>query len=179
MLLWESIQSALRQGKPLHLPRNKRCAARTKAGTRCRGRTRRNKPWCIFHDPSVDLAERRRASGRGGAANRRTRYHLDGVAARITTRRGITEALDRLYNDTRAGLIAPETGLVLFQMLERLWGTFKTSGSRRIASGKDHSQAARLRRKLARRYIRAVDKHKGQEQPPDHVTPAKRSEAAA
>ena len=158
MLLWETILSTRHAGKPVRLPGDKRCAGMTKAGTRCKGRSRNGSQFCIFHDPSIDLAARRRAAGHKPKTKKRTQYHLDGVASRLTTRQGITAALDRLYNDTRAGLVAPETGQVLFNALERLLEAYNKTRATKTGSGQDRSRAARLCRKLAKSYIALAER---------------------
>ena len=161
MLLWETILSTRYAGRPVRLPGDNRCAALTKTGRRCKGRTRNGSQYCIFHDPSLDLGARRRAARTRPRARKRTQYHMNGVASRLTTRRGINAALDRLYNDTRAGLIPPEAGQVLFNMLERLWDAYSKNRAAGTASGEDRSRAARLCRKLAKNYISLVEKHRG------------------
>ena len=160
MLLWETIVSTRHAGQPVRLPGDKRCAANTKAGTRCKGRSRNGSQYCIFHDPSIDLAARRRAADNKPKTKKRTQYHLDGVASRLTTRQGITAALDRLYNDTRAGLVTPETGQVLFNALERLLEAYYKSRAAKTSSRQDRSRAARLCRKLAKTYIAMAERNR-------------------
>ena len=160
MLLWETILNTRRRGRPVRIPGITRCAAITKSGRRCRGRALPDSPYCVFHDPEVGLASRRRAVPRKARGEARTRYHLPGVASRLTTRRGITEALDKLYNDTREGSISPATGQVLFNILERLLAAYEKSRRKRNPHGPDRSRAAVLCRKLARKYITTVQKGK-------------------
>jgi len=179
MLLWETILSTRHTGKAVRLPGDKRCAGITKAGTRCKGRSRNGSQYCIFHDPSIDLAARRRAAGNKPKAKRRTQYHLDGVASRLTTRQGITAALDRLYNDTRAGLVAPETGQVLFNALERLLEAYNKTRAAKTSSGQDRSRAARLCRKLAKNYIAMAERHRSLGALPSDTDSSKETTPAA
>jgi hypothetical protein len=172
MLFWEKILSTRNNGKPVRLPGVTRCAAVTKAGRRCRGKVRPDSPYCVFHDPQIDLSSRRRANSRKPRLVRPTRYHLPGVASRLTTRKGITAALDRLYNDTREGQISPQTGLVLFGMLEHLLAAYNKSRPKRTPHQRDRSRAAALCRRLARQYISVAEKERAARRDGAQAAPA-------
>jgi hypothetical protein len=160
MLLWERILYTRHNGQSVRLPGVTRCAATTKAGRRCRGKARPDSPYCVFHDPELDLSSRRRSNAHKPRLVRPTRYHLPGVASRLTTRKGITAALDKLYNDTRDGQISPQAGQALFGMLERLLAAYNKSRPKRTPHRQDRSRAATLCRKLARQYISVAEKER-------------------
>ncbi len=152
MLLWETMLRSCGHQNRVRLPGDLRCTATKKSGLRCKGRVIRNGELCAFHDPAARAA--RAARAQQPRPQRKTQYHLDGIPSRLTTRKGITLALDRLYNDTRTGLISPESGQVLFTMLERLMDVHLET--RRRQNGRlDRSRAAKLRRRLAKTYIAA------------------------
>ena len=149
MLLWDSFCGRGRRNKWVRLPGDTRCAAVTKKGTRCKGRIHTGSEYCYFHDPDVE-----RPARRGGS--RRRAYHVDGVSSRLTTRRGITQALERLYHDTQMGIVPPDVGRALFEMLERMLHLYYETRPRRNPQRTDRSQAARLLRRLARTYVEAA-----------------------
>jgi hypothetical protein len=148
MLLWESIRAQTQEkGQAVRLPGDNRCTVITRRGTRCKGRAYNGGRCCYFHDPAVDrTALRSRVPGR-------TAYHMDGIASRLTTRRGITQALERLYNDTEMGIVPAEVGLSLFGMLDRMLQMYYESRPKRNPTKRDRSRAAKLLRQLAKRYI--------------------------
>ncbi len=149
MLLWETLRRSCGQQSRIRLPGDLRCTAIKKSGLRCKGRVIRESELCAFHDPDARVARDQRPR-----PQRKTQYHLDGIPSRLTTRKGITLALDRLYNDTRTGLISPDAGQALFTMLERLMDAHLET--RRRQNGRlDRSRAAKLRRRLAKTYIAA------------------------
>lgn len=156
MLLWESLHIPGRDGKRPRIPGDKRCVALTKSGRRCRGRAQGEGGVCVFHDPALEVQAKLQAARVRRPTNKKTRYHLDGVPSRLTTQRGVTQALDRLYNDTRLGLISPEAGKVLFDILERLLATHVPAQRRAHSASRGRSRLLQLRRKLARTYISEV-----------------------
>jgi len=130
MLLWESLSldengcagrvsagSALRTRR---LPYDRQCAARTKAGPRCRGRIREGSDFCLFHDPALSEERKRLSAARGGRSRRRLTQIPDGYLRKLSTRRSIGDAMDRLYREIRLGVVTPEMGRVLFDVLTRL-----------------------------------------------------------
>lgn len=156
MLLWETLSEIQKGASTLRLPGDLRCAALKKSGLRCKGRVLRNGEFCAFHDPQAQEARR----GKRRSPARQSQYHLDGIPSRLTTRRGVTLALDRLYNDTRTGLIQAEAGQVLFGMLERMLDGH-VPNHRKSSGRPDRSRAAVLRRRLARIYISTDRKYRG------------------
>ncbi len=156
MLLWEAltVPSGDAASKPsakktvnvrtLRLPFDKRCAAVTKAGHRCRGRIRDESDFCFFHNPEL-TAERRRRMAVKSAESRRRRANLpDGYLRKLTSRTAVGNAMDRLYREVRLGLVSREMGVILFNILTRLLD------SELVKSGPcpDRSKAAKLRPKL-------------------------------
>ncbi|MGD2110997.1 MAG: hypothetical protein PVI86_16595 [Phycisphaerae bacterium] len=174
MLLWEAL--SVTDDKPLakhtndgpaapprtmRLPYDKRCAALTKAGTRCRGHIVNGGDFCLFHDP--ELAAKRRRGLKNANPRRRRLMHLpDGYLRKMTNIRAVGEAMDRLYREIRLGVITVEMGEVLFNILTRMLdGGLVTTGPR-----PDLSKAAKLRPKMSElltrkeriTWRRAVDK---------------------
>jgi len=132
MLLWEALRKPVKNRTngsngnntvKLHVPRlpfDTRCPAVTKSGRRCRGKIHPGRQWCIFHDPEL-AAKRRRALADARTRKRRRRLsHLpDGYLRKLTDRRSIGQAMDRLYREIRLEIITPEMGNVLFGVLTR------------------------------------------------------------
>jgi hypothetical protein len=132
MLLWELLSKPLtrilNQGDdnqlslPLsrRLPYETRCSTITKSGKRCRGKIRKGSEFCSLHDPEV--AERRRSSAPPSRNSARYRLsHLpDGYLRRLSKRAAVGNAMDRLYREVRLGIISPDMGAVLFEILVRL-----------------------------------------------------------
>jgi hypothetical protein len=156
MLLWEALSVSTEQApaKPttgqsfqacaVRLPYDKRCAALTKSGTRCRGRIRNGSDFCVFHDPELAARRRRRPSATGQRRRRLT--HLpDGYLRKLTGTAAVGEAMDRLYREVRLGAITTEMGEVLFNILTRMLD------SGLVATGPcpERTRAARLRPKLS------------------------------
>lgn len=132
MLLWELLSKPLMQivnengdpkaGQPLskRLPYETRCSTITKSGKRCRGKIRRGSEFCALHDP--EIIERRRVGARPSRKSARYRLsHLpDGYLRRLSNRTAVGNAMDRLYREVRLGIISPEMGAILFEILGRL-----------------------------------------------------------
>ncbi len=167
MLLWERLivpangdtKEALPTDRDIirihRLPYDKRCSAITKYGHRCRGRIRRGKEVCPFHDPSVSAERRRRIAAKGGRSHHRLSRLPDGYLRRLSSRRGVGEAMDRLYRELRLGLVTPEMASVLFNILTRMLDSgLCDSGVGRVRSS-GRSRADRLRPKLGRMLTRA------------------------
>ncbi|RME37670.1 MAG: hypothetical protein D6788_08980 [Planctomycetota bacterium] len=158
LLLWERLSKASVQTAPkangsdavrpllrtTRLPYDRRCAAITKKGTRCKGRIRNGSDFCYFHDP--ETAGKRTRSAPSPLAKRRRRLkHLpDGYLRKLNSIAAVGEAMDRLYREVRLGVITPEMGRVLFDILNRLMDAgLVTTGPR-----PDRTKAARIRPKL-------------------------------
>ncbi len=132
MLLWELLSKPLMrilnqggenpQSLPLsrRLPYETRCSTITKSGKRCKGKIRKGSEFCALHDPEV--LERRRSASR--PARKSARYRLshlpDGYLRKLSNRSSVGNAMDRLYREVRLGIISPEMGAVLFEILSRL-----------------------------------------------------------
>lgn len=156
MLLWEALSIPIHKTRTSEtdtdgcrqrvrrLPFDTRCAALTKAGTRCRGRIYKGHEFCLFHDPEM-VAERRRRMAANGARRRRRLSHLpDGYLRKLTNRAAVGEAMDRLYREVRLGVVTPEMGGVLFGVLTRLLD----SGLVETGRCPQRSKANRIRPKL-------------------------------
>lgn len=131
-LFWEMLRRPGRQADdaragstslaevPKRLPGDRRCAARTRSGRRCRGRIRPGSEFCVFHDPSI-TAETRRANAIKAAQTRRAKASLPkGYPRRLTTPEAARAALERLYAEIRTGVVTPEQAKVLLEVLQRL-----------------------------------------------------------
>lgn len=132
MLLWELLSKPLmrnlneggdeQQSLPLsrRLPYETRCSTITKSGKRCRGKIRKGSEFCALHDP--EIVERRRTAPPPSRKSARYRLsHLpDGYLRKLSNRAAVGNAMDRLYREVRMGLISPEMGAVLFEILVRL-----------------------------------------------------------
>lgn len=132
MLLWELLSKPLMEilgegadrqpAQPLskRLPYETRCSTITKSGKRCRGKIRKGSEFCALHDPEV--IERRRLGARPSRKSARYRLsHLpDGYLRKLSNRAAVGNAMDRLYRELRLGMISPEMGVVLFEILNRL-----------------------------------------------------------
>lgn len=101
----------------------------------------------MCHDPEfIDKRRRRRADG--NAQGRRRMTHLpDGYLRKLSNRRSVGDAMDRLYREVRLGVITPDMGGVMFQILTRLLdsGLANANGAPRAPH---RSKAARVRPKL-------------------------------
>ncbi len=171
MLLWEILNRAERSVddhpleaengiRPLagllrthRLPYEKRCAALTKSGRRCRGRIREGSDWCLFHDPAI-AAKRRLQSPSSAKRRLRRLSHLpDGYLRKLSNRRAVGEAMDRLYREVRLGVVSAEMGNVLFAILTRILDSGLVTDARTGAA--DRSKAGRIRPKLNELLTRA------------------------
>ncbi len=140
MLFWEAVNGKKRRkralvdelglGQGLRLPYDNRCRGTTKVGKRCRARIREGSEYCVFHDPEVPGDVRRRIAAKGGKSKRRLSHIPGGYLRPLTERSSIAKAMDRLYREVRLGVLTPEMGRVLFDILCRLLDTdFSESGS--------------------------------------------------
>ena len=134
------------------LPFDRRCMAVTRSGHRCRGRVLPEREHCVCHDPE-SIAKRRASAARSRQRSRLNRLP-DGYLRKISNRRSVGQAMDRLYREIRLGIITPEMGRVLFDVLTRLLdsGLADMDVAPR-APGR--SKASRLRPKVAELLTRA------------------------
>lgn len=135
MIFWETLKPRRRQRteapkaptksvlRSARLPYDKRCAALNKRGKRCRARIRPGMDFCYFHDPEVPAEQRRRCASRGGRTRRRLTQIPDGYLRPLKDRASIGHAMDRLYREVRLGVVTPDMGRVLFNILCRLYDT--------------------------------------------------------
>lgn len=158
MLLWEllsrpSVRIINEGGSnelaiPLshRLPYDTRCRTITKSGKRCRGKIRKGSEFCALHDP--DVVERRRVAPAPSRSSARYRLsHLpDGYLRKLSNRAAIGNAMDRLYREIRLGIISPQMGQVLFDVLTRLMDSELLNDSRIIDVTR--CKADRLRPKM-------------------------------
>lgn len=167
MLLWEMLTTpvvrevhgsgATGQTVPvmMRLPYDTRCCVITKSGKRCRGRIRKGSEYCPLHDPA--LVERREQGSAVARAKRRNRLaHLpDGYLRKLTSRTAVGNAMDHLYREIRLGIITPEMGGVLFDILTRLMDSGLLDGGRVVDPAKSRARADRLRPKMKELLTRA------------------------
>ena len=132
MLLWEALAKPVKSdeaGAPAasqkllrthRLPYDTRCAAITKTGKRCKGRIRQGTDFCPFHDPRLSAQRRRENAAKGGHRRRRLSHIPGGYLRKLSSRRAVGEAMNRLYRELRLGLVTTEMAGVLFAILTRL-----------------------------------------------------------
>jgi hypothetical protein len=163
MLLWEMLSLRAAEAKAAaetegqdaavvrwsqRLPYDDRCSARTKAGRRCRGRVRRESEFCVFHDPAVSRAQRRANASKGGRSHHKRQVLPDGYLRKLSNSAAVGEAMDRLYRDVRGGVVAPDMGRVLFDVLTRIAEEKGIDAGQDPAATSRRTRAARLRPKL-------------------------------
>ena len=159
MLFWEwlSVDGGRSQPAVLgkvtagmkRLPFDRQCSAITKVGRRCKGRIREGSEFCSFHDPAITREQRRRNGAKGGRVSRHLATLPGGYLSKLTTRRAIGEAMDRLYREVRLGLVTPEMGNVLFSVLTRLLDSGLSRDGEVLARANGRSRAEPIRPKLA------------------------------
>jgi hypothetical protein len=128
VLLWEALRDRIekQQTTPIKstqvqpLPFDRRCVAVTKSGRRCRGKKRKGMDYCPFHDPTLSDNRRRQIAAKGGRNHHRLSRLPDGYLRKLNSRASVGEALDRLYREVRLGIVSPDMGRVLFDVLTRL-----------------------------------------------------------
>ncbi len=131
------------------LPYDKRCSAITKTGRRCKGTIREGTDFCPFHDPSVSAETRRRDAAKGGRSRHRLSHLPDGYLRKLTSRRAVGQAMDRLYRESRLGMVTPEMATVLFRILTRIMDSGLCDGEKSASRGRGRCKADRLRPKLS------------------------------
>ncbi|MCH7885720.1 MAG: hypothetical protein IIC01_10775 [Planctomycetes bacterium] len=166
MLLWEfltapienetekSDQKSAIAPRRRRLPYETRCSAITKAGRRCRGRIHKGSELCIFHDPVVAAKRQQRLAAKRRPGNRRLTHLPDGYLRKLSNRRSVGNAMDRLYREVRLGIITPEMGNVMFGILTRIIDSNLISDAPAPGSV-DRSKAGRIRPKLSALLTRA------------------------
>lgn len=160
-LLWESLRAepaekspptmrpANRAGGNVRLPFDRRCAALTRSGKRCKGRIRNEGEFCPFHDPALAEQRKRQLAQARVARQRNSLAHLpDGYLRKLTDRRAVGQAMDRLYREVRLGRVTVEMGNVLFGILARLMDSGLIPDGRDEAAWR-RTKARRLRPKLS------------------------------
>ena len=78
----------------------------------------------------------------------------DGYLRKLTTRRTVGEAMDRLYREIRLGKVTPEMGKVLFGVLTRLLDAGLVDGGKELPNT-GRSRAEKVRPKLSELLTRA------------------------
>lgn len=159
-LLWESLRSepcadaaenqlpGVATAVSRRLPYDRRCAAKTKSGKRCRGTIREGTEYCVFHDPSLAAVRiQRQAAARDSRRRNKLSILPDGYLRRLTSRRGVGQALDRLYREIRVERMTVEMGRVLLDILARLMDAGLCEDGRDPQSW-NRTKAKRLRPKL-------------------------------
>ena len=166
MLLWEFLtvpienQTAQADQKSTiaprlrRLPYDTRCSAITKSGRRCRGRILNGSDLCIFHDPVLAAKRQQRLAANRRRGNRRLTHLPDGYLRKLSNRRSVGNAMDRLYREVRLGIITPEMGNVLFGILARILDSNLITDVPAPGSV-DRSKAGRIRPKLCALLTRA------------------------
>lgn len=160
MLLWEAVSTKtngakkngsvrafpLRQTKRLKF--DVRCAATTKSGKRCKGRIRRGSEYCTFHNPALSAEQRRGNAAKGGRSRCALSHLPDGYLRNLTNRTAVGQAMDRLYREIRLGIMTPEMGAVLFDILCRILDS-RLYGRNGAQPPKRRSKADRIRPKVS------------------------------
>lgn len=141
----ESVKRAIR-GK--RLPYDKRCAALARTGQRCKGRIRDGSDYCAFHDPAMTAERRRRIAAKGGKSKRNLAHLPGGYLRKLNSRQAVGQAMDQLYREIRLGLLTPEMGRVLFDILTRLLDSGLCDNGKVASQLNGRSRAEKLRPKL-------------------------------
>jgi len=167
MLLWETLtreehsessnqaDQVKRATRTPRLPYDKRCAALARSGKRCRCRIRKGSDFCQFHDPEISAERRRQTAAKGGRNSRKLSHIPGGYLRKLTNRTAVGQAMDRLYREVRLGVVTPEMGRVLFDILTRILDSGLCDGT---TAGKPQSRRAkadRLRPKVSEMLTRA------------------------
>jgi len=166
MLLWEHLGVRIGEGaehappvgaivmQTRRLPYDTRCAAVTKNGKRCRGRVLPAGEWCVCHDPHAAARRHERAASVAVRRHRRLSHLPDGYLRKLSDRRSVGVAMDRLYREVRLGVVTPEMGRVLFDVLTRLLDS-GLADLGRPSKAPARTKAERLRPKMAELLTRA------------------------
>ena len=101
----------------------------------------------MCHDPEFVERRRRRRADTGAQRHRRLSHLPDGYLRKLSNRRSVGDAMDRLYREVRLGVITPEMGVVMFDILTRLLdsGLADANGAPKAPQ---RSKAERIRPKL-------------------------------
>ncbi len=149
-----AAQTQPKQTHTMRLPFDMFCCAVTKSGRRCRGKIVKGGEYCIFHDPEL-AAKRKKTMSSAPAKRRRKLSHLpDGYLRKLSDHRSVGQAMDRLYREIRLGIITPEMGRVMFDVLTRILdsGLADLQG---VPKSISRTKAHRLRPKMADLLTRA------------------------
>jgi len=161
MLFWEALQRQMEKGSRQtsggvetarivqRLPFDTRCAAKTKTGHRCRGRVRKGSDFCPFHDPAISAEQRRTNAAKAARSRKRLSRLPDGYLRKLNSAAAVAEAMDRLYREVRLGLITPEMGKVLLDILTRIAQSYIGDGNGTGKPSPSRKKIAHLRPKLA------------------------------
>lgn len=161
MLLWETLMEGKEANVSKHsngvkratraprLPYDTQCAALTRSGKRCRCRIRKGSDFCLFHDPEMSAELRRRRAAKGGHNKRKLSHIPGGYLRKLTDQRAVGQAMDRLYREVRLGLVTPEMGKVLFDILTRIMDSGLCDQSNGAKPFSTRTKASRLRPKVS------------------------------
>jgi hypothetical protein len=127
----------------------------TRSGTRCRCRIRKGSDFCQFHDPGVSAERRRLTAAKGGRNSRKLSHIPGGYLRKLTNRTAAGQAMDRLYREVRLGVVTPEMGKVLFDILTRILDSGLCDGSKEGKPPSARARADRLRPKVSEMLTRA------------------------
>ncbi|MCP4594328.1 MAG: hypothetical protein GY842_26665 [bacterium] len=183
-LLWEALCAPQESPAPTdtstppeprrvpHMPFSLRCTALTKAGRRCRGRARKGTGFCPFHDPELSAERRQQIAASGGRRHHRLARLPDGYLRKLTSRRAVGDAMDRLYREIRLSKITPEMGAVLFGILTRVLDSGLADNGAIRPAGARRSKADKLRPKLRELLTRAERSawNRAVAEAPEHMT---------
>ena len=101
-------------------------------------------------------SERRKSNAaKGGRSHHRLSNLPDGYLRKLTSRRAVGDAMDRLYREVRLGVITPEMGSVLFGILTRIMDSGLCDGGVPRTKPSTRSKADRIRPQLADLLTRA------------------------
>jgi hypothetical protein len=164
MLLWETLTGEAEagakakqanSGEPVkravrgkRLPYDKRCAALARSGHRCKGRIREGSDYCTFHDPAMTAERRRRIAAKGGKSRRNLAHLPGGYLRKLNSRHAVGQAMDRLYREIRVGILTPEMGRVLFDILTRMLDSGLCDHGQETGKASGRTRAEKLRPKL-------------------------------
>lgn len=161
MLLWELLSRPRPDPRPssedqgeappcaTRLPFETRCAAIARKGKRCRSRIHRGSEFCLFHDPALAEVRKQWALRPRNLRRNRLMQLPDGYLRRLKKPAAIGEAMDRLYREVRLGVVTPQMGKVLFDILTRVLDSGAGSQGTPPPATSRRRKADRIRPKLA------------------------------
>jgi hypothetical protein len=101
------------------LPYDKKCTAITRTGRRCRARARSGSEFCAFHAPEMTTEQRQANAAKGGKSRRRQLSLMSRQLRSLSTPASVNRAMEKLYKEVRAGVISPEMGRTLLDIVMR------------------------------------------------------------